>query len=372
MAIDLPDCKKFTGYKPCHPGKQGETCIEPEPAGVRILIINLGALGALLMTTTILPALKRKYPQSTIHWLTERRGAPLLYENPFIDFIHEWGIDAQLTLQAMRFDVVCNGDKISEMCALTNLLNAKTKLGFGLNEDGVIIPLNRGAEYNYKMGIDNNLKFKKNVRTYPDIIRETFELDKDIDSYIFHFTDDERSQIDSYKNNLAMDSEKLFIGINTGCSNLFPNKRPPEGAILKLIDLLRGRDPSQPILLLGGLEDTERNNKIARDSGKNIINTPTTEGLRRGMGYVDLCDIVFTGDSFGMHMAIALKKQVIAWFNVTCSPEIELYGRGAKITSEVDCSPCWKQVCDVGLVCLDEDIGSTMIGEYDKLMQDKD
>ena len=369
MAIEIPDCKKFTGYKPCHPGEQGETCIDPEPVGTRILIINLGALGAVLMTTTILPALKRKYPQSTIHWLTEQRGAQLLYENQYIDSVHVWGIEEQLTLQALRFDVVCNGDKIREMCALTNVLNADTKLGFGMNEDGVIIPLNGGAEYNYKMGIDNNLKFNKNVRTYPDIIRETFELDRDIDPYIFHFTDDERSYIDSYKQNHSLDPEKLIIGINTGCSNLFPNKRPPEGALRELIDSLRARDPSRQILLLGGLEDTERNHKIARDFGKNVINTPTTEGLRRGMGYVDLCDIVFTGDSLGMHMAIALKKQVIAWFNVTCSPEIELYGRGAKITSEVACSPCWKQVCDVGLVCLDEAIGSKMIGEFDKLMQ---
>jgi hypothetical protein len=62
------------------------------------------------------------------------------------------------------------------------------------------------------------------------------------------------------------------------------------------------------LLLLGGPEDLERNNLIAfRFEGK-IINTPVNEGVRRGACYEDIPHVVITGDSFGMHLAIALRN----------------------------------------------------------------
>jgi heptosyltransferase-2 len=111
------------------------------------------------------------------------------------------------------------------------------------------------------------------------------------------------------------------------------------------------------ILLLGGKEDTERNQQIIeglpKKLQKQIINSPTTLGLRRGFCFMDLADIVITGDSFGMHMAIALKKFVIAWFGLSCWTEIELYNRGIKLYPEnLDCSPCWKRVCPYDLECI--------------------
>ena len=45
---------------------------------------------------------------------------------------------------------------------------------------------------------------------------------------------------------------------------------------------------------------------------------------------MNACDIVVSGDSLGMHMAIGLKKWVVAWFGPTCHQEIDLYDRGAK------------------------------------------
>lgn len=76
-------------------------------------------------------------------------------------------------------------------------------------------------------------------------------------------------------------------------------------------------------------------------------------GLRRGACFMDIADIVITGDSFGMHLAIALKKYVIAWFGLSCWTEIELYDRGEKLfQKDLACSPCWKRVCPYDLECI--------------------
>jgi len=68
---------------------------------------------------------------------------------------------------------------------------------------------------------------------------------------------------------------------------------------------------------------------------------------------MSLCDVVITGDSFGMHLAIALKKFVIAWFGLSCWEEIDLYNRGEKLfQTQLECSPCWKKECPYNLECI--------------------
>ena len=65
-------CKHFTGYKPCFPGHDciTEGCKDYQPVGTRILIINLDAMGDVLMTTAQLPAIKKRFPESTISWIS--------------------------------------------------------------------------------------------------------------------------------------------------------------------------------------------------------------------------------------------------------------------------------------------------------------
>jgi heptosyltransferase-2 len=250
-----------------------------------------------------------------------------------------------------------NSDKSDYACAFANELSAKTKLGFVLNEDGKIIPANNGAIYSFLLGNNDQLKFRDNKRTGLDIIHEAFELEYCKDEYLFLFDDEEKSFIERYKKEVKYDPTKIYVGFNTGCSQLFPNKKMTIKQHAQIINEI-GKDSNKVIVLLGGREDTERNLQIADDVNKdikhNIISTPTTFGLRRGACFMDICDIVISGDSFGMHMAIALRKYVIAWFGLSCAVEIELYGRGEKLIPEgLDCSPCWKRVCPFNLECID-------------------
>ena len=142
----------------------------------KILIINLDAMGDVLMTTAQLPALKRKFPESTIYWVTLKNAAPLLFNNPLVDHIYIFDAASILILQQLKFDYVLNVDKSLQSCALLNDLVSENKLGFGLNKDGKIIPVNKGAYYNFRLGMDDHFKFKVNQRTGQDYLAETFEL----------------------------------------------------------------------------------------------------------------------------------------------------------------------------------------------------
>lgn len=354
MLKEVPSCKRFTGYKPCYPDHNCwvDGCKDNIPIGKKILIINLDAMGDVLMTTAQLPALKRKFPDSTIYWITLKIAAPLLYYNQFIDFVLEYNFESLSILNEIEFDYVMNVDKSQRSCALLNSLKAKYKLGFGLNSDGKIIPVNDGANYNYMFGMDDHLKFKVNKRAGQDYLAETFELDYQRDEYVFNFTEEELHFIKEYKKQIGIDDIDKVVGFNTGCSNLYPNKKMTIEQHIYLIDKLISLKEYK-IILLGGPEDTERNKTIAAHFDGKIINTPTLEGVRRGACYESIPQVIVTGDSFGMHLAIALKKYVIAWFGVSCWTEIDLYGRGVKLYQEdLFCSPCWKKVCPYNLECI--------------------
>lgn len=354
MAKEIPSCKRFTGYKPCYPDHNCWTdgCKDNIPIGQKILIINLDAMGDVLMTTAQLHGIKRKFPESTIYWITLKVAAPLLYNNPFIDFVMEYNFESLSVLQEIEFDYVMNVDKSQRSGALLNSINAKNKLGFGLNSDGKIIPVNEAASYNYLLGMDDHLKFKVNQRTGQDYLAETFELDYNRDEYVFFFSDDEKKFIEAYRNSVGISDSDKVVGFNTGCSNLYPNKKMTIEQHIYLIERLLDLNKYK-IMLLGGPVDTDRNKIIAEHFGHRIINTPTTDGVRKGACYESIPQVIVTGDSFGMHLAIALKKYVIAWFGVSCWTEIDLYDRGVKLYQpDLFCSPCWKKVCPFDLECI--------------------
>jgi heptosyltransferase-2 len=249
--------------------------------------------------------------------------------------------------------LVLNVDKSQRSCALLNSVNAKRKLGFGLNKDSKIIPMNEGANYNYNLGMDDNLKFKVNKRTGQDYLAETFEVDYKRHDYIFNFTDEELKFIEDYKKENGINKKDFVVGFNTGCSLLYPNKKMTIEQHIYLIEKLLSLNKGIKIVLLGGPEDAERNKEIHSRFQNKIINTPTNLGVRRGACFESLADVVVTGDSFGMHLAIALKKYVIVWFGVSCWTEIDLYNRGIKLYQEnLFCSPCWKKECPYDLECI--------------------
>ena len=354
MLKPIPNCKKFNGYKPCFEDHNCWTdgCKENIPIGVKILIINLDAMGDVLMTTAQLASLKKKFPASTIYWVTLKNAEQLLWNNPFIDSVLRYDFETISILSHIEFDIAMNVDKSHRSSSLINSVNAKKKLGFGLNADGKIIPLNDGAEYNYLLGMDNHLKFKVNKKTGQEYLAETFEVDYTRNDYVFNFSNDELKFIEEYKARVGINKEDSVVGFNTGCSLLFPNKKMTVEQHVELIEKFLTKTDFK-VLLFGGPEDTERNDLIYSHFKERIINTPTAGGVRLGACYESLADVVITGDSFGMHLAIALKKYVIAWFGLSCWTEIDLYERGIKLFPEnLDCSPCWKKSCPYDLECI--------------------
>lgn len=357
------DCRHFSGYKPCPQQSRCEFCDEYSPVHKNIVIIHLGALGAVLRSTSLLNAIQEKYPQAAITWVTDKPADKLLSGHP--DLLRIVGTDP-LELQSLLpivFDVGLVIDKSLRAVGISQMLKINSLLGFTATRTGSILPANPEAEELWHLGLDDESKFFTNQKSEVQLMAEMLKLIpvssaetgqkivQDNFEYNLPLTASEKREVMSRQKAWRLQRDQVIIGLNTGCSDVLPAKKLSIENHRKLIQKLQARG-FKNLVLLGGPEDQARNQEIAQWTG--IIESPTTLGLRDGLTSIAACDVIITGDSLGMHMAISQKKQVIAWFGPTCEQEIELYGRGHKVRSLAECSPCWKKSCGKTIMCYDQ------------------
>ncbi|NTU60701.1 MAG: glycosyltransferase family 9 protein [Deltaproteobacteria bacterium] len=344
-------------------------CDRYSPVGTRILLVNLDAMGDVVRTTALLPALKRAHPDSRITWVTLKNAAPILANNPLVDEVLVYGPEAVLELEPRTFDLALNVDKSRRSGALVQRVRATRRLGFGVDEHGAIVPLTAEAAYQYWTGLDDDLKFFRNRKNEQQMLAETMGVEYRRDPYILNLSDDERAFVARRRSAWGLRESDVVVGLNTGCSELYPYKKLPVEVHARLAEALCERYPDVRVLLLGGPEDAQRNPEIARLCKTPVLDTPCGEGVRRGIQYMDLADVVVTGDSLGMHLAIGLRKRVVAWFGLTCEQEIDLFDRGEVVLARVECRPCWRKSCDRPVKCYEAVDEEELLGAAGRMIE---
>jgi ADP-heptose:LPS heptosyltransferase len=342
-----PDCLFFRGEKPCAENRRCDGCSSFRPFPLRILIVKCRAQGDVLRTTPILPALKRKYPQSFIAWVVDAESLPLLAHNPLIDRLYAFDLEGSLALLREKYDIVISLDKEPGPTALATEMAAAQKFGFGRNEFGNLVVFNAASDYAYRLGVDDELKFYRNRKTYQEIMHEAAELPFARDEYIFELPAEAREKASRFFRRHRVPARKPAIGLNTGAGARFATKQWPIESHIRLASLISRRLGARAFLL-GGPRERDFNGAIARRLRDQVYDTGTDNSLADFAGFLDRMDVVVSSDTLGMHLAIALRKRVVGLFGPTCPQEIDLYGRGVKIFAGLQCAPCYKQVCSDG------------------------
>jgi heptosyltransferase-2 len=347
-------CRHFSGYKPCGLSENCDRiCTHFDEIHHHVVVVHLGALGAVLRSTALLPAIHRTYPKAKLTWITEAPAHLLLQNHSLIDRVLTLTPEHQLQWKALKAEAVFCIDKSLTAVGIAKSIEHKVCRGFKADETtGAILPANPEAKELWELGLSNKKKFFDNQKTETQLVHEALALgDYAREEYGYHFTPLEQELLRT-RRELWASQNQIVVGLNTGCSGVIPYKKLTVEYHRRLIVALQKRWGQRiKIVLLGGNEDEHRNAEIAK--GLTVISSPTNKGLRDGMISVAACDMVITGDSLGMHMAIAQRKWTVAWFGPTCEQEIDLFDRGVKIRTRAACSPCWKRTCDQHPMCYD-------------------
>ena len=318
---------------------------------MKILIIKFSAAGDVLRTTALLHGVKRKWPGSEVWWITSKDAVDLLKGN---DLINTLLIDNSKDvghLERVTFDLLICLDKERGPIALASRLKAGKKIGFGCDSKGDLRIFNKESEYAYQLGISDELKFRINKKTYHEIIYQMCALGYKEDRYILNLTDVELERAKAKLNSIGIKQGDFVIGLNTGAGSRFANKMwGVERHKFLIEEMLKRKDTK--VLLLGGRREERLNQKLKKAFGDNIYDSGVNNELREFASIIGYCNVVIAGDTLAMHIAIALDRYIIAIFGPTCSQEIELYGRGVKIISDIGCAPCYKKKCDKRYDCM--------------------
>lgn len=361
------NCRHFSGYKPCKLNPNCDaSCPSKALPSQRILLIHLGAMGAVVRSSTLITAIRRKYPGCHLTWITGIASTAMVERMPGVDRVLAVQETNLRILESLEFDVGFCVDKSLEATSILKKMTIKESFGFTHDaRSGAIVPVNLAAQELWDLGLNDHKKFFVNKKSEAQLTAEALELPWQRDPYAIQLSSEE-NQESRRRKYLWSQGESVVIGINTGCSPMLPAKKFSIDGHRKLIEKLNNVFPQHQIVLLGGRDEKEQNHIIAR--GFPVIESATDQGVIDGMISIAACDIVISGDSLAMHLAIALQKWVVTWFGPSCPQEIDLYDQGVKVLTKVPCSPCWKKDCSKNPMCYDQVSWDEMIqGVYQGL-----
>ncbi len=356
MSFFKQDCRHFTGEKPCAPHKaEGVVCRDCpryEPIKERILIIKLDAAGDVLRSTSILPAFKAGNPGAAIWWVTENASKPLLEKNPYIDIL--LGIDPILSslLSTVSFSRAYNFDMGRKAAAILAMANSPVKKGFGLSPEGSVIPLDPSAETWFEMGIFDTVK-RANQRTYQDHLFQLGGLHYKGEKPQLVMTPKEREWAQAFARKNKLSRFKKIVGFNIGSGGRWPMKRWRLEGFEWLARQVKRKLPKSGILLYGGPEERELMPALVKKLKGLCLPTGTENTLRQFASLVGLVDVLVTGDTLALHVAVALGKRVVAYFGPTSDTEIELYEQGEKVIPISPCQCYYQNQCTAKVSCMD-------------------
>ncbi|MBL8490175.1 MAG: glycosyltransferase family 9 protein, partial [Rhodocyclaceae bacterium] len=298
------DCRHFLGDRPCHPHKKEGVkcgdCPHHEQVQNRILVIKLDALGDVLRSTCILEALHEEYPGARVEWVTRSNAAMLFEGNPLVHRVHPFPGITWLDLQTREYDIVINLDNASLSSQLAMLAKGRTKLGFGYHPDGYIFPFDENAREWYEMGLFDERK-QANRKTYQTIAMEICGLPPRPDRIHLYLDAQETQWARRRKAEWGLSDGQTLVGLNTGSSARWPHKKWTEEGFITLARMLTdsasSMDKPLGLLLLGGPEERERNQRIAASGLPFVVDTGADNSLREFFAIVGLCDVVVTGDT---------------------------------------------------------------------------
>lgn len=281
----------------------------------KVLIIKLGysetldkeisrttSLGDVLRTTVILNFFKN----DDVSWLVDEKAAPLLENNPHIGRILIHNLETVLQLQNERFDTVINLEKVPGICALADSISAWRRFGFRFDEYRGTAQSYDGAEKVLALSLSLDEK-RESKKYWQEALAEMIGKTWNGEGYVMGYQPKTKTMYD--------------VGFNWQTGQKWQNKAWPKEYWEELEGLL--------------------NNKYSINWQQGLNN------LYEYMDWINTCRLIVTNDSLGMHLAVALKKKVIALFGPSSSKEVYLYDEGKILLPKVDynCIPCLQREC---------------------------
>lgn len=298
-----------------------------------IAVCKFKGMGSIIQATPMLEAIRKRYPEAEIIFVSTKSNQKFLEKIEWIDTIvvlDDKGfvklitstLSSLIRLMKKRPEIYIDLEIYSDFSTLFTLFTlSKNRIGFYLRSSSF-----RMGIYTHMMFFNPRLPISKAYLQMASLIGCPVD-----NTHLYPL-----KETDGFK-----PPENPYIVINPNASDLRLERRWGQDNFIQLIQQLLINYPDYEICLIGGKEEKEYTERIATViNHPKVISTAGKTSLDELIGLVRHAWIMVSNDTGPMHIAFCTKTPVVCLFG-PCSPDQYGMSENAYILyKQVYCSPC--------------------------------
>jgi ADP-heptose:LPS heptosyltransferase len=336
----------------------------------RVLIVNLTRFGDLLQTSPAIAALKRQHPGAAITLMAEKNFADVCDGIPGIDRVYRVELDrlgnlileggAQLLeayryveqviaeLRAERFDLALNFSSSRMSAVFMGLLGIPDVRGWSMTPDGLRVIRHPWARLFATMCLNRRVATFNLVDYYCAMtgsLADTRRLQ-------YTVAPEAEARAAALLAESGIGGGERVVAMQVGASRAI--RQWPEASFVGLGRALAAA--GFRIVVVGGGGDRPLGDRVAAEIGAAAVNTCGRTGVGELGAVLARADVLVTGDTGPMHMAVAVGTPVVGLFFGPASPfDTGPYAADdLVIHTGAPCAPCDHNVTCLDAFCRDE------------------
>ncbi|HUZ60033.1 MAG TPA: glycosyltransferase family 9 protein [Hanamia sp.] len=303
-----------------------------ENSSLKFLIIRFSSIGDIVLTTPVIRCLRKKYPDSTIHYLTKKKFADILQSNPYLDKVILLDDDSIATGLKKTIEDIEREEYDHIIDLHHNLRTLRIKNA--IRE----VPFHSFHKLNIKKWVYTN--FKINLLPHKHIVDRYMATVEKLgvinDGLGLEYFIPENEQVK--KDDIPFSHSHGYVAIAIGAAH--NTKKLPIEKLQELVAKIK-----YPIILLGGKEDFMNGEKVAESDTVKIYNACGKFSLNESADIVRNAKLIISHDTGLMHIAAAFKKNILSvWGNTVPSFGMTPYQTMYEVfqVNKLWCRPCSK------------------------------
>lgn len=280
----------------------------------RILVVSTTALGDTVMSTGGMHAIRQRYPKAHIGALLHPlNGMILRYSEDFDEPIYYNGrysgfLRVLLILRQRRFDMALifhgNDPQITPLLYFSCIpfifkLPNNNEYGFLLSNRTPVVK---------KTDFSHALKRRAALAVLAGSEKQNLEMN-------LNLSIEQRRGIEDLFKKIGIDNHDIIVGFQVGASK--KNRMWPEYRFVELGRSLKKLYPGIKIILPGTRKEKEKCDSIAFQIGSNAYSVAGLVELEALPALIGRMDVLVTGDTGTMHVAIAVRTPTVSLFVVS-------------------------------------------------------
>jgi heptosyltransferase-2 len=298
----------------------------------KILLVHTAFVGDVILTTPLIKALRQIYPESTIDVLVIPETAGILSNNPDINKIHAFDkrknkfksfFKTVFHLKREKYDLALLPHSSFTTGLLVLSAGIKRRIGFDRNFS--------------RYFLTDKIKFRQNVhRTYKnlDLMKPLSNLEFSNQTALYPSAED-KEKINAILSRSNIEDSNL-IAVSPG--SMWETKKWPEDYYRELVQRLRTQ--GYQVVLIGAPNEKELCERVKDRS--NSINAAGATNILESAALLEKCELLICNDSGAMHIANAMKTDVVAFFGPTVQSMgyAPIHENDKVMEVNLDCRPC--------------------------------